>query len=454
MIQKTFQMVSVLSAGLIALAPTQINSSGSGITQAAGDVRYARAPVYNVRDYGATGNGSTDDTTALQAAINAADAAPSGTVYIPNGSYKITGLIVGTGNTSGNGAVSNVSIVGESELQTQLKYYGSSNGIALQLNRNKYARMERFRLSNLTGSRSTTEGIQTSGPSANGTESNGHVWRQLIVEGFHYGWHTSAGTGATGSTSSEFTLTNCDFSNCDAGIRSFNFNALNINLINCAFSGNTTGVDDYTSGVFVYGGAGSGNGIDFQFNSGGTQAINNFRSEGSAQFINGVAGTAGFNIFVSNCLTSGMTLTGSYGAAMYFSGRIEINSCVIDGPIRVSNGAGAYAGDISIVNCKVKDTRPFYRGGSDGAGMHYRIRGVGTYSSDVNSPTEFPNSEGVITSSAYADWVNEPTDGAGATLSPLKLDGTTLSMPNVPTADPHVVGRVWNNSGVLTISAG
>ena len=29
-----------------------------------------------------------------------------------------------------------------------------------------------------------------------------------------------------------------------------------------------------------------------------------------------------------------------------------------------------------------------------------------------------------------------------------------LAVPNIPTADPHVVNQVWSNSGVLTVSAG
>jgi hypothetical protein len=29
-----------------------------------------------------------------------------------------------------------------------------------------------------------------------------------------------------------------------------------------------------------------------------------------------------------------------------------------------------------------------------------------------------------------------------------------VSAPSLPTADPHVVGRLWANSGVVTVSAG
>jgi hypothetical protein len=46
-----------------------------------------KGAAFNVLDYGATGNGSTDDTVAILAALTAANAAGGGTVYFPAGTY-------------------------------------------------------------------------------------------------------------------------------------------------------------------------------------------------------------------------------------------------------------------------------------------------------------------------------------------------------------------------------
>ena len=53
--------------------------------------------VYNVRAYGAKGDGNTDDTAAIQAAINAS--LPSGVLYIPPGFYLVGQLVVSGANT-------------------------------------------------------------------------------------------------------------------------------------------------------------------------------------------------------------------------------------------------------------------------------------------------------------------------------------------------------------------
>ena len=51
--------------------------------------------VVNVLDYGAVGDGSTDDTAAIQAALDAG----SNTVYLPAGTYRVSDSIAVNSNT-------------------------------------------------------------------------------------------------------------------------------------------------------------------------------------------------------------------------------------------------------------------------------------------------------------------------------------------------------------------
>lgn len=48
---------------------------------------------FNVMDYGAVGDGVTDDTASIQAAVDAARAAGGGTIYAPEGDYLITSTV-------------------------------------------------------------------------------------------------------------------------------------------------------------------------------------------------------------------------------------------------------------------------------------------------------------------------------------------------------------------------
>jgi len=49
----------------------------------------ATSAEYNVKDYGATGDGSTNDTVTIQAALDACTTAGGGTVYFPAGTYMV-----------------------------------------------------------------------------------------------------------------------------------------------------------------------------------------------------------------------------------------------------------------------------------------------------------------------------------------------------------------------------
>lgn len=54
---------------------------------------YGGIKIWNVKDYGALGNGTTDDTLAVQNTINACNNAGGGIVYFPNGIYYINGSL-------------------------------------------------------------------------------------------------------------------------------------------------------------------------------------------------------------------------------------------------------------------------------------------------------------------------------------------------------------------------
>ena len=97
-----------VGAGLLSAGP----ASGQALPI---DDRYVlrdRMPL-NVKDYGAKGDGSTDDTSAIQSAINAAASAGGGAVFVPTGDYVVNGgltipvnkpiRLFGAGIAPGNG---------------------------------------------------------------------------------------------------------------------------------------------------------------------------------------------------------------------------------------------------------------------------------------------------------------------------------------------------------------
>jgi parallel beta-helix repeat protein len=64
-----------------------------------GNADFTDLGYYLVTDYGATGDGTTDDTEAIQAAIDAADVAGGGTVYFPPGATYLTDQLTVNANT-------------------------------------------------------------------------------------------------------------------------------------------------------------------------------------------------------------------------------------------------------------------------------------------------------------------------------------------------------------------
>lgn len=73
--------------------------AGVGSTAASPQLKNV-AKVFNVKDYGAVGNGTTNDLTAIQNAINAASTAGGGTVFFPAATYSVNNRIVPKSNVT------------------------------------------------------------------------------------------------------------------------------------------------------------------------------------------------------------------------------------------------------------------------------------------------------------------------------------------------------------------
>ncbi|MEI8197485.1 MAG: glycosyl hydrolase family 28-related protein, partial [Phycisphaerae bacterium] len=97
---------------LAIIAHTGTDPLGLGVSWAQ-DFKWTN--VFNVTNYGATGNDTTDDGVAIQNAMNAAQNAGGGIVYFPNGSYYAGYLSIGAG----------VVLEGQDQTNTQLIYDGT-----------------------------------------------------------------------------------------------------------------------------------------------------------------------------------------------------------------------------------------------------------------------------------------------------------------------------------------
>nr|WP_293837691.1 glycosyl hydrolase family 28-related protein [uncultured Arsenicibacter sp.] len=115
--------------------------------------------AFNVKDYGALGNGVNNDTTAIQSAINAAKAAsaPGGgayrvTVYFPSGYYYITSPINIT-NTTG------IWLQGDGGTYLNTSIIGNTSGAIFDFSGSSVVGCENFSFLSLTGYNATRSTI-------------------------------------------------------------------------------------------------------------------------------------------------------------------------------------------------------------------------------------------------------------------------------------------------------
>jgi hypothetical protein len=217
---------------------------------------------FNVKDdaYGAKGDGSTDDTAAIQTAITAASAG-GGTVFFPAGTYIISNTLsvtadnvqlLGTGRNStiqakstfpaspmiwyqGPGGAGNFRF-GTSIISLRLiNTVGSTSAIGLQLDSTYYAKIHRVDVDGIYANNIYLNGIGTAfgayttirdchmGPGPGGATSGGiglltnnHEFN--VIDSNVFNWFSVAGGYGIKLTNGSNVISNCTFDECDTSI--------------------------------------------------------------------------------------------------------------------------------------------------------------------------------------------------------------------------------------------
>jgi hypothetical protein len=119
-------LASATTATAAAASPSlPFDDSGLAPPGLAATCALPNLPVFNVKSYGATGNGVTDDTVAIRNALAAAEAAGGGIIYLPTGTYAVCPQ---ASDPSPYGAIftitsSNIVFIGDGAGETHLDGY-------------------------------------------------------------------------------------------------------------------------------------------------------------------------------------------------------------------------------------------------------------------------------------------------------------------------------------------
>ena len=106
-----------------------VNFKLSGVAAAVGRAVEAKlAETVSVKDFGAKGDGTTDDTAAIQAAIAFAQGS-CGALYIPNGKYRTSGIVIN--GTSGLDFIGQRQPHVNNEVGVSFLYTGTGNAITV-----------------------------------------------------------------------------------------------------------------------------------------------------------------------------------------------------------------------------------------------------------------------------------------------------------------------------------
>ena len=208
--------------------------------------------INNVKDFGAAGDGSTDDTAAIQAALNAAygsSSSPNGSsgaiknrpVFFPAGNYKITSALTLR-------SVMGAHVFGAGRFTTTIQNV-TSGGSVFVTNGCEYSRFERLNLI-ASGANSVCFDLDFDG---NGLPLQSNTFSDIYFQTADIGLRI----GNSGFMGSENLITNCFFANHRFyGLITKNFNALQQTVIGGNFQNCGTGINVERGSVPVIQGVG------------------------------------------------------------------------------------------------------------------------------------------------------------------------------------------------------
>ena len=215
-------------------------------------------------DYGAKGDGVTDDTAALQAALNDLTSETKvQMLYIPGGTYKITKTLNLNGRPGGQGdSWGGVGIIGQDPTTTIIKWYGPAGGAMLVQNGGYGTRYSRL---TWDGSSTAGYGVAQWWNVASGVEYGGSAeHKDEIFMNMSIGIQAGRMGANYGQLDSEGEIRRVTFmNNTYAGVDVGSFNALDwwvwdSHFVNCArgvantYAVGDTGVTLGAGAIYVY----------------------------------------------------------------------------------------------------------------------------------------------------------------------------------------------------------
>ena len=248
----------------------------------------------SVKDFGAVGNGSTNDTAAIQAAITATVA--GGTLFFPAGNYIITSQL----------NVSNaITIRGSTQYQTAIIAVACSALLISFVSNVQIHNLEFAASVRHTTTPNAYIGIDVAG--STGTRPFNHVYRDVFIDGFYMGYRSA---WLWSSTFSNFKTGACAF-----GIRATNLSVNNV-VSGCSFGGAT--------------GLAGSRGIQLDGNINPTEGwmISDTLID---DFEVGIEGIAATHVYINNCIIDHNRVNGVLisGSGANFGGNWIVRGCYI-----------------------------------------------------------------------------------------------------------------------------